>query len=243
MELVQKVTVAEESNKIINYSDAQSEHRLFLDLNIEDKMKTLVTKIFGLMLFAFLLIGCDTNVVSPDSQTDISKTGVYDLTSPDEATYGITQEEIDGLIHMRIEEKIARDVYIELGELWNAKVFYNIQLSEQTHMDAVKAKLDKFNIPDPLEIDDVGVFPDAYPEFQTLYAGLMAQGSISLFEALSVGVFIEEMDIADLDEQLVVASNPGIIKLYTNLKDGSISHLAAFNKNLIGCVFLPKAAE
>ena len=49
-------------------------------------MKTLVTKIFGLMLFAFLLIGCDTNVVSPDSQTDISKTGVYDLISPDEAT-------------------------------------------------------------------------------------------------------------------------------------------------------------
>jgi len=94
-----------------------------------------------------------------------------------------------------------------------------------------------------LEIDDVGVFPDAYPEFQTLYAGLMAQGSISLFEALSVGVFIEGRDIADLEEQIELATNPGIIKMYTNLKDASFTHLAAFNKNLIGCVFLPKAAE
>ena len=36
-------------------------------------MKTLVTKILGLMIFAFLLIGCDTNVVSPDSESDIIK--------------------------------------------------------------------------------------------------------------------------------------------------------------------------
>lgn len=200
-------------------------------------MKTLMTKIFGLMLFAFLLIGCDTNVVSPDSQTDVSKTGVYDLTSPDEFTSGITQEEIDGLIHMRIEEKIARDAYIKLGELWDAKVFYNIQISEQTHMDAVKAKLDKFNILDPLTSDEVGVFPDAYPEFQELYNQLMTQGSISLYEGLLVGVAIEEMDIADLEYQLTnVVTNPGITNLYTNLKAASTSHLAAFNKNLIGCI-------
>ena len=81
--------------------------------------------------------------------------------------YGITQEEIDGLIHMRIEEKVARDVYTILGTAYNEQVFLNIKLSEQAHMDAVKAKLDKFNIPDPLETDDVGVFPNEY--FQTLY--------------------------------------------------------------------------
>ena len=231
---VQKVTVAEENNKIINYSDAQSEHRLFLDLNTEDKMKTLVTKIFGLMLFAFLLIGCDTNVVSPESQTDVSKTGVYDLTSPDDATYGITQEEIDGLIHMRIEEKLARDVYTVLGTTYNAQVFLNIKLSEQAHMDAVKRMLDKYSIQDPLTTDEVGVFPDA--DFQALYDQYIAQGNITLNEALLAGVAIEELDIADLDYQLTtVVTNPGITKLYTNLKAGSVSHLAAFNKNLTRC--------
>jgi len=197
-------------------------------------MKTLLTKIFGLMLFAFLLIGCETNVVSPDNQTDVSKTAVYDLTSPDEATYGITQDEIDGLIHMRIEEKLARDVYTVLGTTYNEQVFLNIKLSEQAHMDAVKRMLDKYNIPDPLTSDEVGVFPDE--TFQSLYNLYIAQGSATLYEALLVGVAIEELDIADLDDQLTnVVTNPGITKLYTNLKTGSVSHLAAFNKNLTRC--------
>lgn len=206
-------------------------------------MKTLAMKLTGLMIFALLLIGCETNVVSPDSENGLPKTGVSELIPTDDSNIGITEAEIAGLIHMRIEEKIARDAYIELFELWDAQVFYNIQLSEQTHMDAVKAKLDKFNIPDPLETDEVGVFPDDFPEFQTLYNNLMTQGSISLYEGLLVGVAIEKMDIDDLEEQIELATNPGIIKMYTNLKVASISHLAAFNKNLIGCVFLPKAAE
>ena len=62
----------------------------------------------------------------------------------------------------------------------------------------------------------------------------MAQGIISLYQGLLVGVTIEELDIADLEEQLELATNPGIINMYTNLKDASTSHLAAFNKNLNG---------
>ncbi len=51
-----------------------------------------------------------------------------------------------------------------------------------------------------------------------------------------MGVAIEELDIADLDYQLTsVVTNPGITKLYTNLKAGSVSHFAAFNKNLTRC--------
>lgn len=197
-------------------------------------MKTLVTKIFGLMLFAFLLIGCDTNVISPDSQSDVSKTGLYDLTSPDGVTYGITQEEVDGLIHMRIEEKLARDVYTVLGTTYNAQVFLNIKLSEQAHMDAVKRMLDKYSISDPLTTDEVGVFPNE--TFQALYDQYIVQGSVTLNEALLVGVAIEDLDITDLDYQLTtVVTNSGITNLYTNLKAGSVSHLAAFNKNLIGC--------
>jgi len=195
-------------------------------------MKTLISNIFGLVFFAFLLIGCDTNVVSPDNQTEVSKNGVYTLAFDDATTNGITQSEIDGLIHMRIEEKIARDAYIVLGSSWGEKVFLQIQVSEQSHMDAVKRMLDKFNISDPLLTDEVGVFPDAYPEFQELYNQLIAQGSISLYKGLLVGVAIEELDIADLEELLETTTNPGIIKLYTNLKNGSVSHLAAFNKHL-----------
>jgi hypothetical protein len=234
MVLVQKEE-AEENNKIINNSDAQSEHRFLYIKHSEDKMKKLTAKILGLVLFAFLLVGCNANtdVVSPE--TELSKSGNIDVISPDGGTYTVTQEEIDGLIHMRIEEKLARDVYTVLGTTYNAQVFLNIKLSEQAHMTAVKRMLDKYSIPDPLTTDEVGVFPD--PAFQALYDQLIAQGSVSLYEGLLVGVAIEELDIADLEYQLTnVVTNPGIIRLYSNLKAGSVSHLAAFNRNLIGCV-------
>jgi len=196
-------------------------------------MKKLTAKILGLALFALLLVGCNANtdVVSPENE--LTKSGNIDII--DGGTYTVTQEEIDGLIHMRIEEKLARDVYTVMGTTYNAQVFLNIKLSEQAHMTAVKRMLDKYSIPDPLTSDEVGVFPDA--TFQALYDQLIAQGSVSLNDALLVGVAIEELDIADLEDQLTnVVTNPGIIRLYTNLKAGSVSHLAAFNKNLIGCV-------
>jgi hypothetical protein len=195
----------------------------------------LLAKILGVVLFTFLLIGCNANTDAVSPETELSKSGNIDVISPDGGTYTVTQEEIDGLIYMRIEEKLARDVYTVMGTTYNAQVFLNIKLSEQAHMTAVKRMLDKYSIPDPLTSDEVGVFPDA--TFQALYDQLIAQGSVSLNDALLVGVAIEELDIADLEDQLTnVVTNPGIIRLYTNLKAGSVSHLAAFNKNLIGCV-------
>lgn len=197
-------------------------------------MKNLSMIIIGLVLFVFFATGCNTNtdVVSPEN--DLSKSSNSELVNFDGGVYPITQEEIDGLIHMRIEEKLARDVYTVMGTTYNAKVFLNIKLSEQAHMNAIKRQLVKYSIPDPLTTDEVGVFPD--PTFQALYDQLIAQGSVSLTEALLVGVAIEELDIADLEAQLAFVTNPGIINLYTNLKAGSISHLAAFNKNLVGCI-------
>ncbi|MFZ1518261.1 MAG: DUF2202 domain-containing protein [Ignavibacteriaceae bacterium] len=197
-------------------------------------MNKLTSKILGLVLLTFVLFGCNANtdVVSPES--DLSKSSNSELLNFDGGIYPITQEEIDGLIHMRIEEKLARDVYTVFGTAFNSQVFLNIKLSEQAHMDAVKRMLDKYNIPDPLTSDEVGIFPD--PTFQSLYDQLIAQGSVSLYEGLLVGKAIEELDIADLEAQLAFATNPGIIRLYTNLKARSTNHLAAFNKNLIGCI-------
>jgi hypothetical protein len=191
-------------------------------------MKNFFKNTFGLFLLAFLLLGCnsESSVTSSDNESSLLKPG-----EPRKVFPALSQDEIDGLIHMRIEEKLARDVYTVLGEKWNARVFLNIKLSEQTHMDAVKRLLDRYAITDPLTTDEVGVFPDEH--FQTLYNQLVEKGSISLTEALKVGVQIEELDIEDLEYQLTnVVDNPDIIRVYTNLKKGSENHLAAFNRNL-----------
>ena len=175
---------------------------------------------------SFLLLACQSEI--PTSANDSSMLTKYSGGNGNGggSTYELSQEERDGLIHMRIEEKLARDIYIVMGELWNHKVFLNIRQSEQKHMEAVKRLLDKYSVPDPLATDSVGVFPD--PQFQLLYDQYILQGNQSLQEALLVGKAIEELDIADLTFQLTFVDNPDIIRVYQNLKAASENHLAAF---------------
>jgi hypothetical protein len=197
------------------------------------KAKKILT-VFGVTLLVVMLMGCnqESQLTAPGEQS-FQKSG---LSQNDKTLYEISPEEIAGLIHMRIEEKLARDVYTTFGNLYNYKAFLNIKLAEQNHMNAVKRMLDKYSIPDPIVSDEVGVFPDSV--FQNLYNQFIAQGNVSLYEALVVGKTIEELDIADLEAQLLIVDSPDIIRLYTNLKTGSENHLAAFIKCLSG---LPSA--
>ncbi len=140
----------------------------------------------------------------------------------------LSEEQKEDLIYMYQEEKMARDVYRTLGEIWGASIFYNIQNSEQRHMDAVKSLLEKYSIPVPV-IDQTGVFEN--PEIQALYNQLVEQGKESLQEAYNVGVLIEETDIADLQEK-IEGTPDDINAVYSNLLNGSYHHLNAFNRVL-----------
>ena len=51
------------------------------------------------------------------------------------------------LLYMLQEEKVARDVYKKMAEKYNVRIFQNISISEQRHMDAVRSKIDKYSIP------------------------------------------------------------------------------------------------
>ncbi len=62
----------------------------------------------------------------------------------------LSQEEIDDLVYLREEEKLARDVYLHLYNTWGQWIFENIAASEQQHMDAVKTLLDRYGIHDPV---------------------------------------------------------------------------------------------
>ena len=134
------------------------------------------------------------------------------------------------LIFMREEEKLARDVYVVMYELWGLPIFQNISSSEQSHTEAVKTLLDGYNVPDPAQ-DEVGVFTN--PELQGLYDELIVQGSQSLAEALRVGAAIEEIDILDLQEWLAQTDNTDIQHVFNNLLQGSNNHLRAFTSTLM----------
>lgn len=138
----------------------------------------------------------------------------------------LTDEEIAALVFMREEEKLARDVYLTLYDLWGLPIFNNIASSEAAHMEAVYTLLSTYGIDDPADGLEIGEFND--PDLQALYDELVEQGSLSLAAALKVGGAIEEIDILDLQESLEGTLNADIIAVYENLLRGSGNHLRAF---------------
>jgi hypothetical protein len=149
----------------------------------------------------------------------------------------LSEDEEYWLTYIREEEKLARDVYLYLLATWGSHIFDNISVSEQRHMDAIKALLDRYGITDPVGLntdppglDVKGVFFNE--DLQALYTKLTGDGSVSLVEALKVGVFIEVTDIADLKEGIVTTNRRDITKVYNNLLDGSLNHLNAFCSDL-----------
>ena len=113
---------------------------------------------------------------------------------PAAAPGDLTQAEIDGLLYMREEEKLAQDVYTSLYQTWNLPVFKNISASEQSHFDALGVLIQRYGLTDPANTQ-AGVFTN--PDLQALYNDLMSQGKHSISEALMVGAAIEEIDILE----------------------------------------------
>jgi hypothetical protein len=142
----------------------------------------------------------------------------------------LSELEIAGLYLMREEEKLARDVYLTLGDKWGIQIFSNIAASEQTHTDAVKKLIETYGLVDPVSDDSRGVF--ASIELQALYNQLVTQGEVSVLEALMVGATVEDLDIKDLYELMAQTDNTAILEVYANLQKGSRNHMRAFIRNI-----------
>lgn len=171
--------------------------------------------------------------VSSEGYTDINSSALDTSLSSLDGTVDseLSPLEIEGIRYMREEEKLARDVYLYLGEVWGQKVFNNIASSEQSHMDAMLTLIDRYQLEDPAAGNANGEFTD--PTLQGLYNQLTAEGDASLIDALYVGAAIEEIDIIDIEaSKLDVVANDDIILVYDNLLKGSRNHLRAFVKNI-----------
>jgi hypothetical protein len=143
----------------------------------------------------------------------------------------LSDAELAAIGFMREEEKLARDVYLDMYDIWGMRIFDNISQSEQTHTDAVLFLIEKYDLEDPAAGKLRGEFSDA--TLQGLYDSLVAQGTSSLIDALIVGATIEDLDIFDLTEQLAVADNQDITVVFENLQKGSRNHLRTFHGRLV----------
>jgi hypothetical protein len=172
------------------------------------------------------------SALPPDETSEAAPSSLGDSHDP-----GHSKSELDWLLYMREEEKLARDVYLTRAN--DARVFSNIASSEQTHMDSVFGLLESYGLADPVGSSAQGVFHDV--RLQSLYDELATRAGMSLVEALRVGAEIEEIDLADLDTALADTTHEDIARVYEFLSLGSRNHLRAFVRNLSmrGEVYVP----
>lgn len=137
----------------------------------------------------------------------------------------LLEPEAEMLTFMREEEKLARDVYIEMFEQWDAVIFTNIVDSEQKHMDTMKKMIDKYGLPDPV-LPGLGQFYNQ--DLQQKYDELVGIGAASYIDGLYVGATIEEIDMVDIQHAIDVTSQVDIVNAYQHLLEGSKNHLRAY---------------
>jgi hypothetical protein len=205
-------------------------------------MKTFIKSTLTVCLMALSLIGfgsCskENSYIEEADKTAIIDVAVDGTTSFINARLGLvasedftfSDTELNMLLHMKEEEKLARDVYAALYEKWGIPIFSNISRAENTHMSAVIYLLEKYG-EEQTAVEEAGKFTN--PDFQSLYDQLVTLGSGSIVEAFKTGALIEDLDIKDLMEFLRDVTNENIIMVFENLTKGSRNHLRAFNRQL-----------
>lgn len=158
---------------------------------------------------------------------------------------GLTEDQKYSLAYMWHEEKLAKDVYLELYKINPAQQLENIATnSEVKHIKLVQNLVAAYDINitnlanyevnysvEELNAMPVGKF--AVPKIQELYDVLYSKGSASKQASLEVGCMVEVTDIDDLDHFIATANNnQAIIDTFTILRAGSYTHYWAFDKGL-----------
>jgi len=156
-------------------------------------------------------------------------------------TGSLSDDNQAALLHLREEEKLARDVYATLALEWDIPVFTNIARAEQRHMELVKLLVQRYDLTDPVLNDTIGELTD--PALGQLFTDLVAAGRGSLEQALRVGATIEDLDLADLQQLLENTDSFDVKLVVYNLAKGSRNHLRAFARTLAATGFDPYVAQ
>ena len=181
----------------------------------------------------------DQNISEEDRHKEFRHRHTVDFTGYKKGV--LTDDEKRAIIHMREEEKMARDVYRELSKTTKSMVFENIPISEKGHMDVFDQLIDRYNLEDPVKDESaLGVFTDK--SFEKLYNELITKGKKSDKDAFEVGAMIEDINMSNLIKYGNATDKPDLKLAYNTLLSQSKRHMAAFYRNLkrVGGDYTPK---
>ena len=156
-------------------------------------------------------------------------------TTSNEPLTELSDAEVQGLLFMREEEELARDLYLDIYEATGGhlQTFKNISDKAETkHAEAIRLLLVRANIEDPSTgRHDTYNDPELQELYDTLYENAVVGDDVT---TLRVGALVEETDIRDIRDfrDQVSEDQQDIIDTYDNLLCGSRNHLRAFVKEI-----------
>lgn len=205
---------------------------------------------YAALLSALVFVGCD----SSDTTTSTTATTpvASDQTVPDQPAAdqtvgddGLTEDQKYSLAYMWHEEKLAKEIYLELNKINPAQQLENIATkSEVKHIAIVQDLVEAYDINitnladyevnySAEELNSMPVGKFAVPEIQELYDALYDYGIASKQASLEVGCMVEVVDIVDLDKFIATTgNNQTIIDAFIVLRAGSYTHYWAFDSGL-----------
>ncbi len=184
-----------------------------------------------------------------NNQDNNQDNGQGDTNPPQEPTgaSNLTDDQKYSLAYMWNEERLAKDIYLALNDLYPIKQFENIATkSEVKHISAVEDLVEKYDI-NILNLVDYTVNyseeelralpPGTYAveSVQKLYDDLYAKGEKSKVDALQAACMVEVVDVDDLDKFIKVAEEVNaddLVSVYENLRQGSYNHYWVFDQAL-----------
>jgi hypothetical protein len=203
-------------------------------------MKSIRIIVIFTVLSTFFFTSCETksNEINNDLVSDTDLIDAENVSMADQLLIGlsanqivpgdVTETDIEHLLYMLEEEKLAHDVYVYFNGKFNKRVFQNISKSEAVHQKAIIYLINLFGVEAP-DSKPAGEFHN--PELQALYTKLITEAE-TLEDALKAGALIEEVDIMDLKKAISETENENIKRVFSNLLQASGYHLKAFVKNL-----------
>ena len=217
------------------------------------KTKLLTTLMISTILIG--LLGCNSdNSDNSGNNHDYTNANQADETIPSTVTDAIAsnkstlnQDLKDSITYMYNEEKLAKDVYLNVYKAQPLQQLYNIaSKSEVKHEEAVNDLAIKYDLNTTLYPDTEEPYDEKslaeygsgqYPvvAIQELYDILYDKGIQSEKDALEVGCMVEVTDINDLDKymaQATASSASDVLTVFDFLREGSYKHYWAFDKGL-----------
>ena len=205
------------------------------------------TKLLLVAIGAVAVVGCsssDNGTVDnslPDNPID--DTNMIDLTSYEKVP--LSEEQKYSLAYMWHEEKLAKEIYLELNKINPAQQLTNIaNNAEVKHIQLVQNLVEWYDINitnlanyeiqySATELNNMPVGKYAVPEIEDLYNTLYDYGRVSRQASLEVGCMVEVTDIVDLDKYIAGATgNQAMLDTFDILRSGSYSHYWSFDSGL-----------